>query len=186
MKHSIPTIETAHEKSRPIFAGMTKALGFVPNVYAIYGDLPAALNGFATLTGAFGQSRLSAAEREVVSLAVSVENGCRYCVAGHTVFAKAAGLGAEHIETLRSGKPLSDPKLDALARFAVRLARNRGHDMTAAQVELASMGYNEAHMREIIIGVCNKMISNMTATMLNVPLDEALAEAAWSDEEMAA
>jgi uncharacterized peroxidase-related enzyme len=186
MKMNIPTIETAHGKSRPIFAGMIKALGFVPNVYAIYGDLPAALNGFATLTGAFGQSSLSSAEREVVSLSVSVENGCRYCVAGHTVFGKAAGLGTEHIDALRAGKPLSDPKLDALARFSAHLARNRGHDMSATQAELAAVGYNDAQMREIIIGVCNKMISNMTATMLNVPLDEALVGAAWSAEERVA
>ncbi len=75
------------------------------------------MGGFAGLTGAFGSSTLTPAEREVIQLAVSVANRCHYCVAGHTAFADEAGLEGAHVNAMRNGQDPVDTRLGALAAF---------------------------------------------------------------------
>ncbi len=186
MKLPIHTIETAATPSRPIFDAITQARGFVPNVYAVYGTLPDAMAGFAGLTGAFGASSLTPAEREVIQLAVSVANQCRYCVAGHTAFAAEAGLDAAHVQAMRNGQDPDDDRLGALARFARKLTTDRGRNSITEHVAFLAAGYAPEQALEVIIGVANKTLSNMTANLLNLPLDAEFAPFAWSPMKDAA
>lgn len=59
MKLPIHTAGTAAIQSRLIFEAISQARGFVPNVYTVYGGLQDAMNGFASLTGAFGAGSLT-------------------------------------------------------------------------------------------------------------------------------
>jgi len=186
MKLPIHTLETAAEQARPIFDATTQARGFVPNVYAVYGTLPDAMTGFAGLTGAFGASSLTPDEREVIQLAVSVANQCRYCVAGHTAFAAEAGLDEANVQAMRGGLDPDDDRLGALARFARKLTVDRGRNATAEHAAFLAAGYAPEQALEVIIGVANKTLSNMTANLLNLPLDAAFAPYAWSPLEAAA
>lgn len=182
----IHTIETAAPQARPIFDAIAQARGFVPNVYAVYGAHPEAMTGFAGLTGAFGASSLTPAEREVIQLAVSVANQCRYCVAGHTAFAAEAGLEEAHVQAMRNGQDPDDDRLGALARFARKLATDRGRNSLAEHAAFLAAGYAPEQALEVIIGVANKTLSNMTANLLNLPLDAEFAPFAWSPLEDAA
>lgn len=183
MTLAIPTLETAPEQARPIFDAITQARGFVPNVYAVYGTVSDAMTGFVGLTGAFGASSLSPAEREVIQLAVSVANQCRYCVAGHTAFATDAGLDKAHVQAMRIGKDPDVDRLGALARFARKLTTDRGRNATAEHAAFLAAGYTPEQALEVIVGVANKTLSNMTANLLNLPLDAAFAPFAWSPME---
>ncbi len=182
----IHTAQTAAPQSRPIFNAITQARGFVPNVYAVYGGLPDAMTGFAELTGAFGDSSLSPAEREVIQLAVSVANRCRYCVAGHTAFAADAELSASHVQAMREGRDPDDERLGALARFARKLTTDRGRNCTKEHAEFLTAGYRPEQALEVIIGVANKTLSNMTANLLDLPLDAEFAPYAWTPKAGAA
>lgn len=186
MTPPIHTLETAAEQARPIFDAITQARGFVPNVYAVYGNVPDAMSGFARLTGAFGASSLTPAEREVIQLAVSVANQCRYCVAGHTAFAAEAGLDEAHVQAMRNGQDPDDDRLGALARFARKMTTDRGRNCTSEHAAFLAAGYAPEQALEVIIGVANKILSNMTANLLNLPLDVAFAPFAWSPIEEAA
>ncbi len=180
MKLAIHTGDTAAAQSKLTFDAITDARGFVPNVYAVYGGLPDALNGFAGLSGAFGASSLSPAEREVIQLAVSVANQCQYCVAGHTAFAAEAQLDDAHVQAMRKGLDPKDVRLGALARFARKLTSERGRNCAQAYADFLDAGYAAEQALEVIIGVANKTLSNMTANLLDLPLDEAFAPYAWN------
>ena len=182
----IHTAASAAIPARPIFEAMEQAREFVPNVYAVYGGRPDALKGFAGLTSAFGASSLTPAEREVIQLAVSVANRCQYCVAGHTAFAAEAELDEVHVKAMRNGQNPGDERLAALARFARKLTTDRGRNCEKEHAAFLDAGYGAEQALEVIIGVANKTLSNMTANLLNLPLDAAFEPYAWTYLEKAA
>ena len=75
----------------------------------------------ATLPEVVRMASLTPAERQVVLLATSVANGCEFCVAAHSMIAKAMiGVPAEVVAKLREHKEPDDARLAALAAFTGR------------------------------------------------------------------
>jgi uncharacterized peroxidase-related enzyme len=70
---------------RKLFAKARENLGFVPNVFVTYMTRPAHFrhwfNHFRELMN--GPSELTQAEREMISVVVSAQNGCLYCLVSH-------------------------------------------------------------------------------------------------------
>ena len=52
-KFTAHTIETAPARSRPLLEGVKQALGFVPNLYGVFAESPAALQGALAIWDAF-------------------------------------------------------------------------------------------------------------------------------------
>lgn len=184
MKHfTIHTLQSAAPKARPILEGLAKMVGFVPNVFAVMGGTAPALHGFVEVTKQFGASSLTATEREIVHIATSVENGCSYCVAGHTAFAKAQKVNDAVIEAVRTRGPIADPKLAALHDFTRSMVIKRGHVGQQELERFSAAGYTEEQVFEVIIGISEKIISNFTSVSLGIPLDEEFQPFAWEPEE---
>lgn len=167
-------------EGQAMFDAIVARRGFVPNVYAVHGDLPHVLKGFVELTTAFGATSLDPCEREVVLLATSVHNRCGYCVAGHSYYARQAGLSTAVVAAIRDDRAIEDPKLEALRRFATALAARRGRDCAAERRAFRRAGYTPQAAREVICGVALKTLSNMAANLLGLPLDAPFAPFAWS------
>ncbi|MGH8997852.1 MAG: peroxidase-related enzyme [Acidimicrobiia bacterium] len=77
--------EDLDEPERKLFAKATENLGFVPNVFRAYAWRPERFRAWfahfkEVMTGTDG---LSAREREMISVAVSMANGCLYCLVAH-------------------------------------------------------------------------------------------------------
>ena len=87
-KFTVHTLETAPAASRPLLEGIRKAFGFVPNLFAVFAESPAALQGALAMAEAFSKSTLSPAQQQLVALAVSEANDCQFCVAAHSTIAK--------------------------------------------------------------------------------------------------
>jgi len=73
------------EPERKLFAKAASVIGFVPNVFRTYAWRP---ERFRAWFGHFknvmeGTDGLSAREREMISVAVSMANGCLYCLVAH-------------------------------------------------------------------------------------------------------
>ena len=171
--------DTAIAPADLVFSGLEQMVGFVPNVFAVLGGTPNVLSAFAEMNQQFMQGKLDPIEREVVQLAVSVQNGCAYCVAGHTAFAHQAKMGASEISALREGKRLADPRLQALRKFAEILTKRKGTDCSTALEEFLAAGFTKEQVQDVVLGVTVKMFSNMTSNMLNIPLDPAFASYQW-------
>jgi alkylhydroperoxidase family enzyme len=76
MTYTVHTPETAPAAARETLAGAKKAYGFVPNLLGVMAEAPALVKAYTTLSRVFDETSFSPAERQVVLLTVSYENGC--------------------------------------------------------------------------------------------------------------
>jgi AhpD family alkylhydroperoxidase len=174
----VHSIESAPAGSKPILTGAKSAFGFVPNLLGMLAESPAALEAYRGVDAAFQKTSLTPIEQQVVLLAVSVRNKCRYCVAAHTVIAGGARVPAEVVEALRNERPIADPKLEALRRFTETVIRTRGWANDDLSGFLGA-GYTRAQVLEVLVGVTQKTLSNYANHLAETPLDDAFAKAAW-------
>ena len=171
---------TAPQAAHDGLAAVQEKYGFVPNLMAIMAEAPPLMQGYLALSQLFEQTTFSAHERNLILLAISVANGCGYCVAAHTLGAQAVKLPADIIEALREGKPLSDTRLEALRQFTQSVANNRGWPQPARIQAFFAAGYTHANLLEVILAMGMKTLSNYTNHMAETPLDAALEQTAWS------
>lgn len=164
-----PTREQVSPPNQQLFDALRQRVGFVPNLYASFAHSSNALATYLALQAA--PSALTLREREVVNLAVSQVNGCRYCLAAHTALARGAGFDAAQILALRRGGAPFDPRLDALARLARGLAQARG-DLDPALVQsFLDAGWSREQLVDTVVLVGDKTISNLLHAVTQVPVD---------------
>jgi alkylhydroperoxidase family enzyme len=100
-------------------------------------------------------------------------------MAAHSVVAGMSRVPAAVVEALRAGTALPEGRLDALARFARAIVRQRGH-LPEAQVDaFLAAGFTRAQVLEVVLGVAMKTLSNYANHIARTPLDEAFATARW-------
>lgn len=170
---------TAIAPADTIFTGLEQMIGFVPNVFAVMGGTPNVLLAFTEMNQQFMQSGFNPIEREVIQLAVSVQNSCTYCVAGHTAFAHQAKMQASEISALREGRRMADPKLEALRKFAETLANQKGKNCDNALKTFLDAGFGTEQIQDVVLGVSVKIVSNTIGNLFDIPLDPAFASYRW-------
>jgi len=179
--YPLHTPETAPEASARLLEQSRKKLGFIPNLYAVLADAPAALESYLSLGAIFDTTSLTPTERQVVLLAVSRLNSCEYCMAAHSRIAEMQSVAATVIQALREDYAIEDTKLETLRIFTTAVVKKRGV-LDAKDLErFFAAGYTRAHVLEVITGVAMKTISNYTNHIAATPLDDAFASAAWKD-----
>lgn len=176
----IYTPENAPAPADEMLRGLEDMLGFVPNVFAVMAGTPAVLRAFVELNQSFSETSFTAVEREIVQMAASVENASGYCVAGHTAFAISQDVPEDAIAAVRGGRPIADPRLEALHAFARAVVVKRGQLDPAEMDRFLSAGYSPAQMQEVILGLCLKTFSNLTSKLLGLALDEPFVPHAWN------
>lgn len=178
MEFNVWDIDLAPEGSRSALEAARKKFGFVPNLLGVLAEAPSALEAYLSVSGAFEKSSLTRAEQQVVLLATSVENRCRYCVAAHTMVARMVGASEEVIRSLREGQEIADPKLRALRRFTRRVVATNGWVTDEDLKQFVEAGYTKAQLLEVLVGVTQKTLSNYTNHIAHTPLDAAFAASA--------
>ena len=180
-KLNLPLLDskTAPETVRPTLATVEKKYGFLPNLFRVFAHAPIAVDSYLALSDSFQRSSLSPAERNIVLLAISRENGCEYCVAVHSTVADMQKDPPHHTDAIRNGVPIDDRKLEALRQLTQAVVRGRGH-LEAGQIQaFLDAGYQAHHVLEILVGVAMKTLSNYTDHLAEPPLDQAFAGRAW-------
>ncbi len=163
-----PANATGHVKE--VFEGPLKGKTF--NIFKTMAHSTAALDGYLGLSGALGKGVLDGKEREVIQLAIGQANNCDYCQAAHTAIGKGAGLTeAQTIEARRG--TLADAKLDALAKFALKLHEKRGFVSDADLASFKDAGYNEAAVAEVVanyaLAVYTNYFNHVNQTAIDFP-----------------
>ncbi len=172
-KFQVPTKNEVSADNQAIFDKLQAGLGFVPNLYAYYAKNDTALGDYLALQNR--KSTLKAKEREVINLVVSQYNGCRYCQSAHTVLGGMNGFTPEQILEIRGGTASFDTKLDALARFTLSAAANKGNASTATKDAFFAAGYTEANMIDVVIVIGDKTISNYLHNLTGFAIDFPIA-----------
>lgn len=174
------SIATAPAGSQPLLQQVQKSLGFVPNLYATFAESPAVLGGYIALEASLAKGALSAIERQLVEIAVSVANDCAYCVAAHSTLAGMVRARPEVVAAVRNGTPIGEPKLDALITFTLLVARTKGFVSEAAIGAFLAPGYTKAQLLEVVGHVGLKTIANYINSMAETPLDTAFQPQQWA------
>jgi uncharacterized peroxidase-related enzyme len=177
---TIHDTHSADPASARLLSTLETQLGFIPNVFAVMAESTPALSAFMGLNQSFAASSFSATERELIQIVASAENGCGYCVAGHTTFARDQDVDASLTDALRRGIPLPEPRLEALADFTRALMRGSGHACGRELTGFFDAGYTQEQALEVIIGISLKTISNLASNAFEIPIDDAFASCIWT------
>ncbi len=180
LKFSLHSKETAPEGSQETLAIVEERFGFIPNVLAQMAAEPAALNANVQLLGLLDSSTLELEEQWIVLLTAAYENSSGYCVAANSTVASFAKVRPEIINDLRDGKPLSEPKLEALRAFAAEMVRERGRVSAATTGRFLAAGYSPSQVFAVILGVATETMASYADRVAGVPMDEQFSPFAWS------
>jgi len=183
---TVYTLDTAPEAAKPLLQDSQKAFGFVPNLHGVLAESPQALEAYKVLSDLFGKTSLTAVERNVVWMAINVENVCHYCVPAHSMIAKMQGVDEETVEALRNGAALKDEKLEALRKFTLQVVRQRGVVGESDVEAFLSAGFTRQNILDVIVGVAHKTLSNYANHFAQTPVDSAFAGEAWTPSAAAA
>ncbi len=168
-------IDSAPEGSRSALEAARKKFGFVPNLLGALAETPSAIDAYLSVSSAYEKTSLTPAEQQVVLLATSVENGCRYCAAAHTMVARMVSLSEDVIRSVRDREEIADPKPRALVRFTRRVIATKGWVTDEDVKRFVEDGYTRAQILEVLVGVTQKTLSNYTNHIAHTPLDGSCA-----------
>lgn len=181
------TRDSAPKPARSMLDGAIAKLGFLPNLYAHLAEAPAALEAYFGLSAQFDKTSLTAAERQVVLIAASVENGCEFCVAAHSMIARdMVKVPAETVDALRAATAVPQPRLDALANYTRALVRDRGWVSDEVSSAFFAAGFDRQQAIEVVLGVAMKTLSNYTNHLTGTQTNAEFSAHAWTKPDTAA
>jgi uncharacterized peroxidase-related enzyme len=150
----VPADDELDEPEQKLFAKAREKIGFVPNVFRAYAWRPERFRAwFAHFKSVMdGTPGLSARQREMISVAVSMANGCLYCLVAH-----GAALREQSDDKVQADRITFDhrradlpPKDRAMLDFAVKLTTDPGACQEADLDTLRSHGFSDEDVWDII------------------------------------
>lgn len=176
----VQTLETAPAAARPLLEGVSKKLGFVPNLYGAMANTPPVLEGFLGIAASFSKTTFSPKEQQLILLAASTVNDCDYCVAAHSTMARMLKTDEDVLEAARKEQALPDAKLDALVRFTRLVVAERGWVAPEHIDAFVAAGWRKEQVAEVVLGVAMKTLSNYFNHVNHTEVDAAFQANAWS------
>ena len=158
--------------SRTLLEQAHRYFGFVPNLIATMAHSPSALRAYLNADLGFKHGTLTPGEQQIVLLAASKENGCRYCTTSHSALARFfTNVPGDAIAAIENDRPLSDPKLNALVDLTRQLVSQRGNAPRTTIDAFVAAGYSKDQLLEVFVGVGLKTISNYFDHVSEVEID---------------
>jgi uncharacterized peroxidase-related enzyme len=176
MSRIVPVVSSNVDAKVAATLSQVKAsLGMVPNLFATLAHAPVALDGYLSLSKMLSRGHLSAAQREIVALAVGQENECQYCLSAHTVMANAAGVSEADALKARAADG-TDPFERALGSLAKKIVRQRGHVADEDIENARKAGIDDGLMMEVVANVAVNTLTNYANELAGTEIDFPLVE----------
>jgi len=178
IKNLSPVVHaTAQGSQKAILDAALKQVGFIPNMYANMANAPAVLSTYLHGYSLFrSESGLTPPEQEVVFLAISQVNDCRYCTAAHSMMAdKVSGVPAPVLRAIRESQPIPDGKLAALFATTQEMVTSRGRPSRKTVQAFLDAGYKERDLLYIVLAIGVKVLSNFSNHAFATEVDEKFA-----------
>lgn len=135
------------------FAKCDEKLGFVPNVLRAYAFDAGKLKAFIAMSDELmlGESGLSKLEREMIAVAVSAVNHCRYCLTAHGAAVRFRSNDAELGELIAQNYRAAnlDARRKAMLDFAVKLTERPDQIEEADRRALRDAGFSDRDIWDI-------------------------------------
>jgi|SRR5436190_13161967 len=172
--------ETATGKTKDLYGVINGRLGVVPNMMQTMGNSSAFLQGYLNLGDALGGGTLGAKIGELIALTVAEANACSYCLSAHTyISANLVKIDSGTIESARNAES-TDPKINAILKFARVLVDKRGHVSDSDVAALKEIGVTEGQIGEIIGHVALNILTNYFNIAAKTEIDFPVVEAGWA------
>ena len=167
----------APEGSRETLAAIKGGMGFIPNLMGTMAEAPSVLKAYVQLIDLMGATSLTAQEQRFLTLAISTENACEYCVAAEGMLAhKIAKAPLDEVQAVQESRPLLDLKLNTFVNFAREVVSSRGYPSKDLTTAFLAAGYTKQNILEVVLGASMKTLSNYTNHIADTPIDDAFAE----------
>jgi uncharacterized peroxidase-related enzyme len=170
--------QTAQGRARELLDAVHAKLGLVPSMTRAMAVSQSVLDAFLGFSNALAHGTLPARVREQLALDVGEANHCDYCVAAHSAIGNRVGLTEQEVLASRCGAS-TDPRTDALLRFARKLVANRGLVDDADIAAVREAGFGDAEIAEVVAHVGLNTFTNyfnhVAGTTLDFPKVPALS-----------
>jgi uncharacterized peroxidase-related enzyme len=172
-------------KTKALFDGVQAKLGTVPNLFRVFGNSPAALEGYLNFSSALAGGVLSAKVREQIALAVAEINDCTYCRSAHTYLGGLVGLSEREITDARKVAAI-DERTEAILNLARNIVVQRGELSDAEFKAARAAKLTDAEIVETVanvsINILTNYVNHVAQTVVDFPevkpgVAEATAEA---------
>ena len=171
-------VHQAQGRTKELLDAVKAKLGIVPNMTRTMAVAPVVLEAYLGFIGTLSHGVLPAPVREQLALDVGEANACDYCVSAHSTIGKGTGLTEQDIRNSRCGQS-TDPKTDALLRFARRVVATQGVVTDADISAVREAGYGDAAVAEVVahvgLNIFTNYFNHVAGTILDFPKAPALA-----------
>jgi uncharacterized peroxidase-related enzyme len=157
-------------KAKGLLDAVEKKYGGVPNSFKTMANSPAAFQGFLDLSGTLEGALLPFETRYQIAIAVSEINGCAYCLSAFTAIGKGNGMKDETLAMCQIAGS-TDPKTDAILKFAAAIVRERGAVTQEDFQKVKSAGCSDEEILEIVANVALFTLANYTNLVIKTEID---------------
>ncbi len=166
--------EQAGPELRPLYDGIQKHYGFLPNYFQALGPVPHIIERERALANVLlGDGALPVALKEQIVLVVSGINSSSYCVAAHLELLRRLGIEkllGRKLATDYRNAPVADKEM-VLFRFSDKLTRNPS-DIEKTDVDAVfKAGWDELALIETVLTVAWSNFVNRVAFGLGLFAD---------------
>ena len=150
----VPDLDQVPEDIRARMLAAQEKAGFVPNVFLLLARRPAEFRAFMAYHDALMDKRegLSAAEREMIVVAISAANQCQYCVVAHGAILRIRAKDPTISELVAANWRKADnvtPRQKAMLRFALKVAQEAHLVEEADRAALREAGFDQEEIWDI-------------------------------------
>ena len=151
---SVPSLDEMPDDIRDRMLAVQEKAGFVPNVFLLLARRPAEFRAFLAYHDALMDKRegLTAAEREMIVVAISAANQCQYCVVAHGAILRIRAKDPTISELVGANWRKADnvtPKQKAMLAFALKVAQEAHLVSEADRGTLRDAGFGEEEIWDI-------------------------------------
>lgn len=161
---------TATGKAKELLDAVLKKYGSAPGSFRTMANAPASFQGFSVLSGALEAGVLPFETRYEIAIAVSELNGCPYCLSAFTAIGRANGMKDETLAMCRTAGS-TDPKIDAMLKFAAAIVRARGSVTDEDFRKVKSGGCSDEEILEIVANVALFTFANYVNLVIGTEVD---------------
>jgi uncharacterized peroxidase-related enzyme len=172
----VPEISDLADDIRERILAVQEKAGFVPNVFLVLAHRPDEFRAFFAYHDALMEKNggLSKAEREMIVVATSADNGCQYCVIAHGAVLRIRAkdpLIADQV-AINYKKADITPRQKAMLDFALKVSRDSRSVSDEDFAALREHGFSDDDIWDMagitaFFGMSNRM-ANVTAMRPNI------------------
>jgi uncharacterized peroxidase-related enzyme len=160
----------AKGKAKELLDAVVNKYGGAPNSFKTMAHSPAGLQGFLGLSGTLEGGVLPFETRYQIAIAVSEINSCSYCLSAFTAIGKGSGMKDETLAMCRMAGS-TDPKIDAILKFAAAIVRERGAVTAGEFQKVKSAGCSDEEIQEIVANVALFTFANYANLVIGTEVD---------------